>query len=153
MKEVTESIAVELYVTDPDTGERLNVSGTKRVTSAYYSVREITSRINAMNLLTVLAKVCKSPRDLEAVNYLLDTGNSEGRVVVSNVTETAKTLGVARSKLNTILKGCVDERLFHKEGTGVYFVNPFIFIGKRVRSNEAREELQRQWSTLDRGKE
>ena len=101
-----------------------------------------------MDLLRILAKVCKSPKDLNLMNTLLDESTSEGYVVIANIKAKAEDLGVARSKLNNILSVAVKEHLLFKTDKGTYFINPYIFIGKKVRSNQIREALQKKWAEL-----
>ena len=111
-------------------------------------VKRITTRVNSMDLLNVLAKVCKSSKDLSLMNILLDEANSEGRIIIINISTKATELGVARSKLNSILSTATKEHFLFKINKGVYMINPYIFIGRKVRSNEIRESLQIEWAKL-----
>ena len=148
MKETTKSITVELDAINPTTGETFSITGEHRETSRYYSVSNITSRINAMDLLTTMAQTCKSPKDINILNQLLDTVYSDNIIRITNVSKFATELGVARSKLNTLLKAFEDEGFFKKLDTGIYVVNPFTFVGRRVKSNELREAAQLRWLEL-----
>ncbi len=145
MKEVTRSTSVELEATNPTTGEIFSITGEHRETSRYYSVSNITSRINAMDLLTTMANTCKSPKDIHILNQLIDTVYSDNTIRIDNISKLATDLGVARSKLNTLLKAFEDDGFFKKLDAGIYMVNPFTFVGRRVKSNELREEAQLRW--------
>lgn len=82
------------------------------------------------------------------MNMLLDESNSDGQIVIINISAKAEEFGVARSKLNNILSTATKEHFLFKVDKGVYSINPYIFIGKKVRSNEVRERLQKEWATL-----
>jgi len=119
----------------------------------YYSISKITSRVNIMDLLTVMEKTCKSPKDISILNQLLDTVDSENKIRIDNIKELAIKLNVARSKLNALLKAFENYTLFYKLGKGVYMVNAFIFVGKRVNSNALRETAQKTWVEIEKGKQ
>ena len=148
MREVTTTSSVLLEVLNPETGDKFTATGSSEEVVKYYSIKRVTSRVNSMDLLRILAKVCKSPKDLNLMNVLLDESTSEGYIVIANIKAKAETLKVARSKLNSILSVAVKEHLLFKTDKGTYFINPYIFIGKRVRSNQVREALQRKWTEL-----
>ena len=148
MREITRSTAVELEATDPTTGETFRIAGTANESSRYYSISNITSRINAMDLLTTMANTCKSPKDITILNQLLDTVANDNTIRIANISKLAMSMGIARSKLNTLLRAFEEDHFFKKLDIGVYMVNPFIFVGKRVRSNELREAAQIHWTDL-----
>ena len=148
MKEVIKSTAVELEATNPSTGETFRIAGTAKESSRYYSISNITSRINAMDLLTTMANTCKSPKDINVLNQLLDTVDNSNIIRISNISKLAVDMEVSRSKLNALLKAFEEDHFFKKLDIGIYMVNPFIFIGKRVRSNELREAAQIHWTEL-----
>jgi len=124
-----------------------NISGKLQTNDRYYSIKNLTTRVNIMNLLDIVATTCKSPKDTTILNQLLEMSDDTSRIRIDNVTSLAKELGVSRSKLNAILLAQVNGGLFKKLSQGVYFVNPFIFIGRRVTSNKKREALQTEWTT------
>ena len=148
MREITTTSSVLLEVMNPETGHKFVAEGTSKEEVKYYSIKRITSRVNCMDLLTVLAKVCKSPKDLNLMNTLLDESTSDGQIVIINISTRAVELGVARSKLNSVLSTATKEHFLFKVDKGVYAINPYIFIGKKVRSNEVRERLQKEWAAL-----
>jgi len=148
MRETTTTSSVLLEVVNPDTGNKFVAEGTSKEVTKYYSIKRITTRVNSMDLLNVLAKVCKSSKDLSLMNILLDEANSEGRIIIINISTKATELGVARSKLNSILSTATKEHFLFKINKGVYMINPYIFIGRKVRSNEIRESLQIEWAKL-----
>lgn len=148
MRETTTTSSVLLEVVNPETGNKFVTEGSSKEVTKYYSIKRITSRVNSMDLLNVLAKVCKSPKDLTLMNVLLDESNTDSRIVITNISTKAAELGVARSKLNNILSTAVKENFLYKIDKGIYLVNPYIFIGKKVRSNEIREALQKEWAKL-----
>lgn len=150
MKETTKTSSVVLEVINPSTGQKFLTKGSSQETNKYYSIKNITTRVNSMDLLNVLSKICKSPKDLNIMNNLLEEANSEGKIVIPNISAKSKEFSIARSKLNEILKNAVKNNFFCKLDKGVYFINPFIFIGKRVRSNEMREALQKTWIDINK---
>jgi predicted transcriptional regulator of viral defense system len=101
-----------------------------------------------MDLLTKMAETCKSPKDISILNRLLDTAYSDNTIQIDNVTMLAEEYEVARSKLNGLLKAFEKAGLFKKLDRGIYFINPFIFVGKRVKSNELREVAQQKWRSI-----
>jgi len=151
MKESVSSLSVEVDVVSPTTGEIIKVNGIATEHSKYYSVSKITSRINTMTLLTVMSKTTKSPKDIEILNHLLDIADRYNEVRV-NITQLAKKLGISRVKLSRLLKSFEVEDFFYKIDTGVYFINPFIWVGKRVNSNELREKAQLRWNKTNNNK-
>ena len=145
MREEQIRSVIELEVTNPITGDRFTTHGEQLNTSTYYSIRNITSRINAMDLLTKMAETCKSPKDITILNQLLDTADKYNTIRIDNIAAKAKEYDVARSKLNALLKAFEDVELFRKLDKGIYLVNPFVFMGRRVKSNELREAAQLSW--------
>jgi len=115
---------LELYVTNPDT------------------------RVNSMDLKTVQIKVCKSAKDIYIFWELAELMNPDGLIIIPRIKDLAEKLDVSRQAIFRILKDGEKADFFYKEGTGIYRVNPFIFIGKRVRKNEDRERLQKEWKEL-----
>jgi hypothetical protein len=152
MKEVVSRTMIEVDMINPHSGEIFKVQGSDEHISTYYSVRNITSRINSMDLFTAMEKTCKSSKDIYIVNTLFDKADSHNEIRLSNITNTAKDLGVSRVKLTTFLKRMVDTNMLHKLDTGIYMINPFMFTGRRVRSNELREAAQVMWDTITLGK-
>ncbi len=150
MKETTRNTVTVLDITDKETGKNYSLSERTREQTKYLKISKITSRVNAMDFLTSLEAICKSPKDIRVINWLLDSLNSAGELQIVNISEEAKNLGVARSKLNLLLTACVSSKLFYKMDKGFYLVNPFVFVGKRTRSNTERESLQARWSTLQK---
>lgn len=59
MKEFVNKSIIELEVTNPITGESFRTHGEASETSRYYAISRITSRINAMDLLTKVSHTCK----------------------------------------------------------------------------------------------
>ena len=98
-----------------------------------------------MDLLTKMAETCKSPKDITILNQLLDTADKYNTIRIDNIAAKAKEYDVARSKLNALLKAFEDVELFRKLDKGIYLVNPFVFMGRRVKSNELREAAQLSW--------
>jgi len=142
MKETRRRTVVEIDVMDSTTGELFKAEGFNEVTERYYSIKNITSRINAMDLLAKMEETCKSPKDIRILNLLLDKHDSENKIRIDNVTNLAKELNISRSKLNELLKRWTNSYLLYKLDKGVYFINPFIFVGRRLRSNRLREAAQ-----------
>ena len=150
MKESISRTRIELDATNPITGEVFKVQGLTEQSSKYYSVRKITSRINAMDLFTIMADLCRSPKDIQILNSLTDKLDKENTLRIDNISNLAKELGVSRPKLTMFLKSMEDYSFADKLDRGIYFVNPYVFVGKRVNSNKLREELQEKWvKTLD----
>jgi len=111
-------------------------------------IKNITSRINAMDLFNVMEQVCKSSKDIIITNKLTEKVSKENEIRIDNISKLAEEFEIARSKLNNILKSYVDTNFMHKLDRGVYMINPNIFVGKRVRSNKLREEAQIKWNQL-----
>jgi hypothetical protein len=150
MKETTKNTVTVLEITDKETDKSYSLSERTKEQTKYFKISKITSRVNAMDFLTSLEAICKSPKDIRVINWLLDSLNSAGELQIVNISKEANNLGVARSKLNLLLTACVSSKLFYKIDKGFYLVNPFVFVGKRTRSNTDRESLQARWSTLQR---
>lgn len=145
MKETKVTSSVLLEVLNPATGNRFLAEGKSTEETRYYKIKRLTSRVNSMDLLNILSEVCKSPKDLKLMNTLLDEANANNRIIITNISAKAIELGVARSKLNALLSNAVKESLLHKLDKGTYVINPYVLIGRRIRSNELREALQREW--------
>ena len=151
MRETQEEYVLAMDLVNRGTGEVSNVDVAITKKHKNYSIRKLTTRINAMNLFQIMEQVCKSSKDIGLTNYLLDMSDSSNQIRINNVSKLASELNVSRSKLNATLKNFEDvrpDRLLIKQDTGVYQINPFIFIGKRIRSNKLREELQAEWLIL-----
>lgn len=149
MKEVINRTLLELDVANPITGEVFKVSGTNEESSKYYSIKRITSRINAMDLFSIMEKTCKSSKDISVLNILLETADDQNKIRIDNISKLSEELSISRVKLTKFLKILVDNRLLNKLDTGIYLVNPLVFVGRRVRSNKLREEAQSQWEQLN----
>ena len=140
---------VEMDVKDPTTGEFFKAQGSNEETIEYYSISKITSRINAMDLFTIMENTCKSSKDIYMMNELTELVDNCNQIRIDNISNLAKDLNVSRSKLNAFLKKLIDNNFLQKLNIGIYFVNPYIFVGRRVRSNKLREEAQRAWDIKD----
>jgi predicted GIY-YIG superfamily endonuclease len=114
------------------------------------SIKNLTSRCNMIDLLTVMANVCKSSKDIATFNKLLDLANGDNALEFDSVTSLAAQLEMPRPTLSLMLSALVREQFLYKETTKKYSINPFMFTGKRVRSNEQRENLQSQWKNKQR---
>ena len=145
MKEVNKSLSVEVDVINPSTGETIKVNGTHTETTKYYSIRKITSRIDTMTLLEIMSKTTKSPKDIEVLNYLLSMADRYNEIRLNSISGLAKELKIGRTKITILLKSFEDEDFFKKLDKGVYFVNPFIWVGRKCNSNKLREEAQIRW--------
>ena len=145
MRESTSTTTAELDVVNPHTGEMFTVSGKTTEVSKYYSIKKITTRINQMDFTTALFTICKSELQGRVLASLLDSLDSDNRLLVLNQVELAKSLGISVKTLKTVLYNLGESELAVKQSTGLYVINPFIFIGRRTRSNEQREQLQTEW--------
>lgn len=83
---------------------------------------------------------------LKILGVLLDMVDVDNKLIITNQTTLAKKLGVSRKVLSGLLTRLDKSNLATKIDTGEYQINPYIFIGKRVRSNATREALQNQWT-------
>lgn len=101
-----------------------------------------------MDFLTIIHTCCKSPKEVEILKFLLYEATNNNRIIIKNVSQTAKNFNVARSQLNRIITALVKNNFLYKENTGLYFINPFIYMGRRVKNNEDREALQKEWYGL-----
>ena len=101
--------------------------------------------VDSIKFTTVLGIVATSIKQLEIVAYLLDSIDADNKLVIMNQTKLADRIGCGRKTLSTILSNLAKSELAVKEDTGLYHINPYIYIGKRTRSNEAREQLQLEW--------
>ena len=99
-----------------------------------------------MDYLTVLESTCSSSTDIRVFRELMEAADVNNLFVITNVTKKSKQLGISRTKLNNILKSLADQDFVRKD-QGTFFVNPFVFVGKRVRSNGQREALQLSWTS------
>jgi hypothetical protein len=148
MKETVAKTVVALELINPETGETTHVKGESVKSSKYYSIKNITTRINNMDLLTVMELTCKSSKDIRLFNNITESVDSTGRIRFDSIKATAEKFEVSREKLTRFLKLLTENNFTVKLDKGVYMVNPFIFIGKRIRSNADRETLQAEWNEL-----
>lgn len=150
MKEFNEEFIVNFELTNPKTGENIPIQGTSKSTSKYYNITKLTSRINSMNLFELQEKICKSSTDIKIFRILLENADRYNETRI-NVTKLSKELNISRRKLTNFLKLALntksseDESLLLKLDIGIYFVNPFIFSSKSMRSNKLREQAQEKW--------
>jgi hypothetical protein len=126
------------------------LTATTEKVNTFYSIKNLTSRCNMIDLLTVMANVCKSSKDIATFNKLLDLANGDNALEFDSVTSLAAQLEIPRPTLSLMLSALVREQFLYKETTKKYSINPFMFTGKRVRSNEQRENLQSQWKNKQR---
>lgn len=145
MKENITTTSIEFDVVDKVTGEVITVEGKSTQHSKYYNIKQITTRINQMDFTLALSTIISSPAQLALVGRLLDMVDADNRLVIMNQTKLADKFECGRKTLATILAKLEKSELAVKETTGIYHINPYIFIGKRTRSNEAREQLQLEW--------
>ncbi len=145
MKEFRKTLAVDVDIIDPESGEIHTARGTIEETNKYYSIQKLTSRINTMTLLTIMEQVCRSSKDIYILNYLLDSSGSDNTIRINNISKLAIAMDTSRQKLTTILKRLVNTDFIRKQDIGIYEINPFIYIGRKVRSNAKREQLQQLW--------
>jgi len=148
MKEVNERIVIEIDAINPTTGEIFKLDAIEEIKTKYYSVSKITTRINSMDLFTTMEKVCTSSKDISTLKYLTELIGSDNFIRLDSITGSAKVLKISRVKLTKFMKGLIDVEFLLKMDTGIYFVNPFVYVGRRVRSNELRENAQLKWMEL-----
>lgn len=98
----------------------------------------------SMDLFTVQAQICKSSKDITLFADILDKMDIDGNTRISNISKFSKDHNVSRRKTTDILnRMCSTEpELLIKIDTGVYRINPYLYMGKKIRSNEIREQLQ-----------
>ena len=70
---------------------------------------------------------------------------SDNKIRIDNITRLASELGVSKVKFTLLLKSLQEADFFMKLDRGIYFVNPFVWIGRRAKSNELRESAQLEW--------
>lgn len=150
MIETDETIIISGDFISAETGEMHNIHAKSEINKRYYHISKLTSRINAMNLFKVQAKICKSSKDILLFANILDLMDIYGEIRISNISEFSKTQNVSRRKFTDILSRMekVEPKLLFKLDRGIYKVNPFLYIGRKVRSNEIREKLQLEWIEL-----
>ena len=151
MKETEISYAVRLDLIHPTTGEVTPVTADMKESNKYYSIKKLTTRINSMNLFELMSKTRKSGKEIALFGTLMEMANDENKIVITNMTKFSKDVGIDRSDLYKFIKRLESvrpERLLYKPNTGIYIINPYLLIGKRVRSNAYREQLQEEWDTL-----
>ena len=147
MKETREYTHVSVNVLTDD-GAHIPLKATEEKVTTFYSIKGLTTRCNMIDLLTIMSNVCKSSKDISTVNSLLDMADGNNAIRFDSVTKLAAYLGMPRTSLSTMFTNLVKEGLLKKVSAKDYRVNPFIFTGKRVRSNEVRESLQFEWKKL-----
>jgi len=111
------------------------------------------SRPRTLILIGCLALVYGEHLDLRIghlFNNITESVDSTGRIRFDSIKATAEKFEVSREKLTRFLKLLTENNFTIKLDKGVYMVNPFIFIGKRIRSNADRETLQAEWNELRR---
>ena len=145
MKEVNTTTSINLEGYNPITGEVFEFEAISNTKEKYYSISNITTRINNMDFLSKMEKICKSSKDITIVKYLLELHGNDNYIRISNISNLAKQLKVSRRKLTDILKRMETSDLVLKTDRGIYMINPFIWIGKRVRTNLLREQAQNIW--------
>lgn len=145
MKEVIVRTVAHLEAIDTSTGEVVPIRGTYEEASKYYSIKRITTRINAMDLFSVMEQTCSSPKDISLLNVITDMADHENVIRIENISKLAETCIVSRVKLTKFLKNQTDVGFFRKLDRGVYMINPFILVGRRVISNALRESAQLRW--------
>ncbi len=101
--------------------------------------------INTYEFLTRMSKACKSSKDISIFKYILDGININNIVIIDNISKLAIEMDISRQKLTDMLKLLEEVSLIKKIDRGIYMINPFIFVGKRVRTNALREKAQTNW--------
>jgi len=145
MKESTEITTVELDIVNRETGEVGVVTGVTTTTSKFYNIREITTRVHQMNFTQAITTIATTAKQGIVLAELLDMVDADNRLVILNQAKLARKLSVSRELLKGVVRRLGESELARKVDIGLYYINPFIFIGKRTRSNAAREALQMDW--------
>ena len=148
MKETFHATQVQVDIVSPITGEVVSSTASINEHNKYYSIRKITSRINAMDLFSIMEKTCRSSKDIHILNHLTELIGLDNKIRIDNISKLAIDISVSRVKLTKFLKLLVDNNFMIKLDVGIYFVNPLIFIGRRVKSNALREKAQQEWNEL-----
>ncbi len=146
MKETNKIMVVELDAVSPDTGEVFQIKGKSLISNKYYSILKLTTRMNHMDFVTVIEKTCKSPKDIYTFKQLNEEADKENIIRFENITKFAKRINVDRKRMTMMLKKLREVNYLLKMDVGVYFINPFIFIGRKTRSNAEREHIQELWT-------
>ena len=143
MKESVKTTIMNLDVIDSN-GEIQSMLATQVNAQKYYNITKLTTRINNMDFTDIQANICRSSRDIRLLGELLDLQGSDGRIRLV-ITSFAQKHSVTRLVVDNITKRSLEHDLFKKEDRGVYFINPYVFIGRKIRSNQQRESLQVEW--------
>lgn len=94
-----------------------------------------------------LMSIVKSNKDLEILLYIRDMFTYARIENIISPTDISKDIGVAKSKVDDIIKRTVESNLIFKVSRGVYRLNPFMYLPYRCNA----EELQQEWKELTKG--
>ena len=149
MRESVKEILVDVDIVDPHTGQITPIKAIQKETNRQYNIIGLTTRINSMDMLDIMAAVCRSSKDIDLFKDIIIRADMYNEIRINNISKLALDLGLSRRKLTDMLHRLTEvrpERMLLKLDTGVYMVNPFIMTGYKMRSNAKREEAQEKWN-------
>jgi len=129
-------------------GQVIELKGTITKQSAYYKVDAVRAIIDDDNYPIAQAAVCKSSQDILILARLMTNANHMNEIMLQSLVASAEQWGISIDMLTRLLTRAVASDLFHKMGTGHYFVNPFLYMSKAAvgESNYKQQELvQARW--------
>ncbi len=150
--ESTQSNSVDLLVTATDGGE-FYINGLHNITEKKYIIKKLNCRIwlnkkgdTMKDIFMAQSEICSSKKDIEIFRYLLVHTSGEHRITRSAI-KIAEDNGVNRDKIYKFIKKATTQRILYKEGTNIYFVNPFMFtpIGAKAKTIQ---DAQFEWHDI-----
>jgi len=150
MKVTEESVITSVDIVNRSTGETIPMDAIHHIKNRYYSISKLRTKVDLMDLFTIMENVCNSSNDIRLFKLILDLSDNQNHIRISSQKMLAKRISTSTRTLQRTLKKMCDirpERLLLKMDRGVYQINPFIFKSKRT-TNATVEQLQAEWENL-----
>lgn len=128
-------------------GELTPIEATKEIQHRYYSIKNINSKVNVMDLITKIGEVCGSGEATKVMAVILDNVDRTN-MFDCNISKFCKVNGIRKATVTSLLKKSVENGLMKRIDRGVYMVNPYLFLSKGS-TNQLGEDAQRLWSSYN----
>jgi hypothetical protein len=136
-------ISLNLLVVDPDTGEHLDVDTTMSFNKKYYTIKKLNFKGCIMKMKDVQVELCISKQATNMFWVVVDNLNKENEL--RDLSQLARSNDLDLRSLQRMIKKMKDIGFLSSTARGVYKANPFIVVGKAVKSSKDIQRLQQEW--------
>jgi len=145
MKVTKRQNLIDITFINESTGECSKMKATQKITEKNYNIKRFNMKIWFEAYNFVMESVCNSKKDIEIFNTIINELDLYNQFS-SPHKEVTDLLNINKQRFSAFLKRLRDIGFIAKSGkVGVYKINPFVLVSKKIKKNEEIERLQYEW--------